>query len=87
MKKLTKQEMNNFKEAVDGLKESIPKEEKELDESKKCFEYMSLNYYDEKIEKKIAGILEFYVKDMKATLDSNKGQQKTYEEIIEKGAM
>lgn len=87
MKKLNKQELNNFKEAVEGLKESIPKEEKENLESKRCLEYMSENYYDENIEKKIAGILEFYIKDLESTLDFNKGQQKTYEEIIEKGAM
>ena len=84
MDNLTKQEINNFKEAIADLNISIPEEEKELRESKKCLEYMNLNFYDENIEKKIIAILEFYINDLKNNLDFSKGQQETYEDIIEK---
>lgn len=80
--KLTKQEANNFKEAIKELNESIPETEKDLKDAKECLEYMSLNYVDENIEKKIVSILKFYTKDVKELLKNAKSEKEYYEKYL-----
>lgn len=84
MEKLTEREINNFKEAIKDLEESIPKTEKELNDAKECLEYMSLNYLDENIEKKIAEILKFYINDVQESLDNTKKEKQYYEDYLNK---
>jgi len=84
MTKLTERAINNFKKAIKDLDESIPKTERELSDAKECLEYMSLNYYDENIEKKIVDILNFYTNDVQNTLDNAEIEKEYYEDYLDK---
>lgn len=84
MGRLNEREINNFKEAIKEVGESITKTEKELSDTKDCLEYMSLNYVDENIEEKIVDILKFYINDVKEILDNARKEKEYYEEYLYK---
>jgi cytidylate kinase len=79
---LTEREKNNLKEAIKDIDISLPKEEKELSDAKRCLEYMKLNYYDASIEKEITEILKFHVNDVKEIIRQHYSERDNYKTVL-----